>query len=189
MTLQKGIGKKMAETSAQNWLPTISFSPDSKLLASYRANEQVRVWDVQSGKQVATLQYHGALLSFSNDGKMLAVFRRHAGARPGGTVRVWDVATKKELAAVESKEAVKTMNFSTNGKMLVATSEPVEGKLDVTVWEIETSKVHLTTIAIDAQVVARGGTLVVQTNDGLATFWDLNTGRMRAKVELHSPDK
>ena len=71
----------MAETSAQNWLPTISFSPDSKLLASHRANEQVRVWDVQSGKLVASLQYHGELLSFSNDGKMLAVYLRHVDSR------------------------------------------------------------------------------------------------------------
>lgn len=189
ITLQKGIGRRAAEISAQPWLPTISFSPDGKMLASHRANESVRVWDVPKGKQVATLEGLGDLLSFSSDSKLIGVYARHAGQRPGGTVRIWDLATKKERAVVETKEGVKAMNFSANGKMLVTISAANEGKLDVTVWEIETGKEHLSASGVSAQVVAGGRTLIILNKEGGITLWDLITGKKRASFDLHTPDK
>jgi WD40 repeat protein len=183
LTLQKGIGRRDAEISAQIWLPTIRFSPDGKKLASHRANERVRVWDVPKRKQVATFLGHGSLLSFSSDGKLLA---GHDGR---GTVWIWDLATKKQRAVVETKEPVTEMNFSANGKMLVTTSAPIEGKVGVTVWKIQTGKARLSASGVSAQVVAGGKTLLVLTKGGRLTLWDLDTGKKRAMLDLYTPDK
>jgi WD40 repeat protein len=185
-TLQKGIGKKMAEISAQIWLPTITFSPDGKLLASHRANEQVHVWDVAKGKEVATLQHHGDVMSFSSDAKMIAIY---VGSRTGGTVRIWDIATKKERFAVETKERVKAMSFSANGKMLVTTSILNEGKLTAIVWDVETATERSSLSGTSAQVGGGGRTLVVVTTEGRASFLDLNTGKNRTVLDLDTPEK
>jgi pimeloyl-ACP methyl ester carboxylesterase len=189
ITLQKGIGRKEAEISAENMLPTISFSPDGKMLASHRANEDVRVWDVANGEQVATFEGHGQLLAFSSDGKLLAVYARHAGDRTGGTVQIWRLATKKQRAVIETKEDLKEVHFSANGQMLITTSAPSEGKVAVTVWEIKTGKARVTASGVSAQVVAGGKTLVVLTTEGGITLWDLNTGKKRAEFDLYTPDK
>jgi WD40 repeat protein len=189
VTLQKGIGRRNAEISAQPWLPRITFSPDGKLLATHRANEPVHVWDVARRKQVATLEGLGELLSFSSDGKLLAVYHRHAGDRPGGTVRVWGLATKTQRAVVETKEGVKGMHFSANGKMLVTTFAPGEGNVGVTVWDAQTGKARLSASGVSARVVAGGRTLIVLTGEGGINLWDLNTGTKRASVDLYTPDR
>jgi len=52
----------------------LSFSPDGTLLAVATGND-VQIWDVASGTQVATLSGHSApvnLVAFSADGKSLA---------------------------------------------------------------------------------------------------------------------
>jgi WD40 repeat protein len=61
-------------TSA-NWVTSITFSPDGRLLAATNWNGTVTLWDVASGQRKLTLtDHHGGVLSaaFSPDGRMLA---------------------------------------------------------------------------------------------------------------------
>ena len=67
---------------------SVTFSPDEKFLASGSKDKTVKVWEVGSWREVATLKGHGGWVlsvSFSPDGKFLA---------SGGsdqTVHVWKV--------------------------------------------------------------------------------------------------
>ncbi len=67
---------------------SIAFSPDGKYLASGSEDNTVKLWSVQSQKEVTTLQGHSSYVysvAFSPDGKYLA-----SGSRDR-TVKLWSV--------------------------------------------------------------------------------------------------
>ena len=47
-------GKELHHWSA-NWMSSMSFSPDSKVLAGSGSGQSVQVWDVATGKELRTL--------------------------------------------------------------------------------------------------------------------------------------
>jgi WD40 repeat protein len=69
----------------------VVFSPDGKRLAAAGSDKVVRVWDVETGKELAALPCPDrvAVVAFSPDGKSLA-----AGSKDG-SVRIWAVPAAK----------------------------------------------------------------------------------------------
>ena len=72
----------------------VAFSPDSKLLAAAGADRAIRIWDVESGQERATIEDHADWifdLAFSPDGKRLASASRDK------TSKLFDVEKKESL--------------------------------------------------------------------------------------------
>jgi tRNA A-37 threonylcarbamoyl transferase component Bud32 len=92
-----------------------AFSPDGRKLAtSGGGGHSAKLWDVATGRELATLRGHTSEIrsvAFSPDGKRLA----SAGA--DRTVRLWDAATGRELATLSGHTNVAlSVAFAPDGK-------------------------------------------------------------------------
>ncbi|AFZ13498.1 WD40 repeat-containing protein [Crinalium epipsammum PCC 9333] len=71
-----------------NYVISVSFSPDGKTLASSSADCTIKLWDVETGKEIRTLTGHEdsvSSVSFSPDGKTLA------SGSSDKTIKLWDI--------------------------------------------------------------------------------------------------
>ena len=112
----------------------VAFSPDSKLVAVAGADRAVRIWEVETGQPVATIEDHAdwvLAIAFSPDGKRIATASRDK------TSKVFDVRTKESIVAFGGHaDTVYSVAFSPDGK-LVATGG---GDNQVRIWSPDDSK-------------------------------------------------
>ena len=118
------------------------FSPDGGFLATAVDDGSVRVWDVETGKELRLLPSHmlGGCVAFSPDGNLLAA------PGPKREVVVWDVATgqkKLSLFELQPYEGSCVAGFSPDGRYLVAMAAGISAlspPLSV-VWDVATGQV------------------------------------------------
>ncbi len=76
---------------------SVAFSPDGKYLASGSEDKTVKLWSVESHKEITTLQGHSShvlSVAFSPDGKYLA------SGSLDRTVKLWSVESQKEVTTL-----------------------------------------------------------------------------------------
>lgn len=159
----------------------IAFSPDGKRALSGSYDKTVRIWDVQSGKELRRFEEGGVIdaCAFSADGRRVL---------SGGTdrlVRLWDVATGKEINRFKGHtQFVCSVAFSP-GDHYVLSGSVGDG---VRLWDVKTGKElrrleHKHTIDRVA-FSPDGSRLLSASRDGKdqsVRVWDQTSGK-----ELHS---
>jgi WD40 repeat protein len=179
-----------------DWVCSVAFSPDGKLLASAGGSEfkparnsgkttgQVKLWDVAAGKELGELAGHtNKVFSavFSPDGKTLAT------GSADMTVRLWEVATLKQRAVLHGHaDAVWCVAFSADGKTVASASADRTLKL----WDAATGEergtlrghedeVRAVAFSSDGKTLASGGA------DWTVRIWDLATQKQYAVLKAH----
>jgi WD40 repeat protein len=87
-----GERKALASDHLHSRIYTVAFRPDGKWFASAGKDKNIKLWDVATGKEVATLKAHAAdvnCLAFSPDGKVLA------SGSSDKTIKLWDLTAVK----------------------------------------------------------------------------------------------
>jgi WD40 repeat protein len=88
----------------------VVFSPDGSHLATASYDETVKVWDVESGELLKTLEGHNhwvECVAYSADGKLLASGGRDV------TVKIWDAESGECLHTLKGhRDAARTLSFS-----------------------------------------------------------------------------
>jgi WD40 repeat protein len=116
----------------------LAFSPDGNQLASVSDDASVRIWEVNTGKELRVLRGHGGSyvrgIAFSPDGKWLA------SAGCDQRVVLWGAADGRKARAHDVNrggECASSVAFSPDSEWLVAAGELVPAGSDeiISIWD------------------------------------------------------
>ncbi|MEX2119438.1 MAG: hypothetical protein WD847_07575 [Pirellulales bacterium] len=139
----------LPEAARAQQTPAPAFSPDGSILAAAAEDATVALWEVATGKKLASLYrpkesdfLRGSALVwtptmlFSPDGKILATQR---GDEPA---MLWRVADGKQMASLSDGGVIGHLEFSPGGKLLMALGhdDKASGRNRLTLWEVTTGK-------------------------------------------------
>ncbi len=122
-------------------IDSVTFSPDSKLIACGTESGIVRVWGVASRRSVSSFNVSGIAsgradarpvktLVFSPDGKTLIT-----SDDADSTLAVWDVASGRQVATLNADTGnVAAAAFTADGKLVVATTSSSASNQRIEVW-------------------------------------------------------
>ena len=157
----------------------LSFSPNGALLASAADDNTVRLWNTETGDEVAVLKGHtGSVtgVAYSPDGNKLVSSSRD------GTIKLWDAQAHEETATLTGHQGtVYGVAFSPNGSCVASAGYDNTVKL----WDVETGNEIRTftghtglvrTVAFDRA----GKRLVSGGYDTKIRVWDVASGNQIA---------
>jgi WD40 repeat protein/ABC-type uncharacterized transport system involved in gliding motility auxiliary subunit len=162
----------------------VAFSPDGTRLVTASADDTAKVWDVETGEEIATLAGHtGDVIgaAFSPDGEMIAT------SSADNTVRLWDPDSGEELAVLEGhRSVVWRVAFSPDGTRLVSAGQDQA----VIIWDVKSRQPDqvMTTqspiFALDYSPL--GDRIATGSQDGTVTIWDAESGAALVSEALHT---
>jgi WD40 repeat protein len=122
-------GRKLA-TLDEHKSSSVSFSPDGRILAS--AGSGVKFWELDTRKQILSLDDATGVVAFSPDGKMLVTGVKN------GDLDLWDVGSRTKQGTLKGhKYTPNHLAFSPDGKFLATESI---ADATVRIWKVETQK-------------------------------------------------
>ena len=85
----------------QDSVNSVSFSPNGKALATGSGDRTIKLWNLDTGKEIRTLQGHKDSVnsvSFSPDGQTLAT------GSGDTTIKLWNLGTGKEIRTLQGHQ-------------------------------------------------------------------------------------
>ena len=157
-----------------SYINSVSFSPDGKRIVSASNDETIRIWDVQTGRQIGEpLRGHTGYVkyaSFSPDGERIV-----SASSWDNTVRIWNAQTGRQIDFYKGNFA----SFSPDGRFIVSAS----GDRTIRIWDIwsgnqigESLKGHSDYVK-SASFSPDGKCIVSASGDKTIRIWDVQTGR------------
>ena len=154
---------------------TISFSPDSTILALGAYDGTIKLWDVATGQNIGNLlgvrESWVRVVAFSSDGKTIA----SRASREQG-IRLWDVDTQTMIVKLEGHKGVTALTFSPDGQILLSGGSDDAIKL----WDMETRQ-NIATFEGHTGIISSiscspdGKIIASASNDKTVKLWDVVT--------------
>jgi WD40 repeat protein len=162
-----------------------TLTPDGLRVVSASWDHTLKVWELETGKELATLQGHRARVT---DCAVTPDGRRVVSTSDDGTLKVWELETGKELATLGTHKATVTgCAVTPDGRRVVSAARDNTLK----VWELETGKElatlqgHKATVT-GCAVTPDGRRVVSAARDNTLKVWELETSKELATLQGHT---
>ena len=147
------------------------------MFASASKSKTIRLWDILTGKQRATLNGHTDVIhkfTFSPDGTMLA------SSSSDKTVYIWDVQSGEVLRRlVGHTDAVNKLVFSPDGESLAI------GSKEIIVWNTMTGRKRYAVEGPASIAFSKDGKTLVTGDKWEIHLWDALTGKHKKTLSGH----
>jgi translation initiation factor 3 subunit I len=187
--------KPIALHGHERAITQIKYNIDGDLLFSASKDQMPSVWFSLNGERLGTFDGHqGAVWAIDSNWDSTRV----ATGAADNSCRLWDLETGKEVHKFETKTAVRVVNFSYSGKLLMYTTDQSMGyPYEINVYDItsgNTSVFNMQSAAKNTKEKPTAGlwgdlddSLITGHDNGVIRKWDLkNPGE---KLEEANPHK
>ncbi len=161
----------------------VALSPDGKRVATGGYDQVIRLWNLETGKQILQGEGHqGAVISvaLTMDGRSAIT------ASQDSTVRMWDLPSGKSRGIVaDTKNPVWSVAFTEDGRHFATGEQDGQVKL----WDTETGRStkdldELKGVARSVGVSVVHGRVTAVSSSGQVRSWDLESGKTRNSHQL-----
>jgi WD40 repeat protein len=175
----------------------VAITPDGKKIVSGSADKRIRVWDVETGKEIKTLEGHMdgvSTVAITPDGKKIV------SGSWDFTIRVWDLENDDGSNKVKTLEGhrgvIDSIAITPDGKKIVSGSQDNT----IRVWDLESGSqikklgnpdwiYQRVVTPFDSIAITPDGKKIVSagggTQDNTIRVWDLESGSQIKKLEGH----
>jgi len=163
---------------------SVAVTPDGRHALSASYDGTLKVWDLESGRELQTLAGHGDQVTgvvTTPDG------RRAVSSSEDGTLKVWDLQSGRELRTLAGHgDWVAAVAVAPDGRRAVSAS----GDKTLKVWDLQSGR-ELRTLAghttfVDGVAVLPDGRRAVSASgDATLKVWDLESGREVRTLKGH----
>jgi tetratricopeptide (TPR) repeat protein len=194
-------GRREHTLTGQSFLlAAITFSPDSKTLATTDGLGEVFLWDVATGEELAVITDEIGIngIAFSPDNTLLALSYR------GGKIKLWNVVNPErpqELRPLtpEARRSgfsltpiTRSIAFSPDSNLVAVIGDPMTGDMTVaTMWNIaqrrkvatlEGHRDGITSLSFSYD----GTVLATSSEDTTVRIWDVQAGAQLSVLDRHT---
>jgi WD40 repeat protein len=165
----------------KEWVESLSFSPDGKLLASGGADGVIRLWDILSQKEVAVAKgYNISYFAASPNEELIAL------GYGDGSIHFWDITRQQELQTIlEAHESgISSLAFASDGKLLASGADDAN---EICLWDmIRKKKFAILEESLSQSIIfsPNGKLLATRGFAGRVPLWDITLQKQIAELQI-----